>query len=580
MRYLLIIIILLSSCAKRSAPTGGEGDITPPVLLSSTPESGSLNFSSKEISLTFSEWIEPNSAKNGITIFPIIDSGFEISVRRKNITIIPKSPLSKDITYHLSVNSELKDYSNNSISAPFEVLFSTGNSMDSSSISGRINDDSLSSKNLVKISLFRKSRVKDNDLLLLKSPDYLSQADSNGCFKVNSIANDTYRIIGFIDGNNDNLITPLEKIYIGKQFYNSTSKNAITLIPATCDTTSPKITELMAKSPNILVGNNIGNLNKNVIINDKKEEITVIDSSNFIVELKTPLTNTPYSAIFTHKATVKTDDSTYLPEITDTVKFNGTVITDSSVPNISKISIVNRLSNSPHIEIVWDEIVITSSKIVKAIPFTIDTNSSDSIKTLVFDSTKSVKFRVTPSLSKKTTIKAIDSLEKGKTYQLSYTEIDVKSLTKVPFNFLDSTIDSSKFQFKVETADKFAKLITLTLPNNGYDKNRTLFNLKGPISKIEQLNSLGKFITLKDVPVGKYSITLFNDINGNRKADLGSLFPFNTGEEIFYFSDTIVAQNWKKKWTVEYILNPINNCKIDSSKIITDSLVQFKKQNN
>jgi len=55
MRYSLYImaLILVTSCARRSSPTGGEKDSIPPILIASNPKINSVNFDADEIRLTF-----------------------------------------------------------------------------------------------------------------------------------------------------------------------------------------------------------------------------------------------------------------------------------------------------------------------------------------------------------------------------------------------------------------------------------------------------------------------------------------------------------------------------------------------
>ena len=46
------------SCAAIQSPSGGPKDNTPPILLSSYPESGSTRFSSGKVDLVFSEYLQ------------------------------------------------------------------------------------------------------------------------------------------------------------------------------------------------------------------------------------------------------------------------------------------------------------------------------------------------------------------------------------------------------------------------------------------------------------------------------------------------------------------------------------------
>ena len=55
---LIVIALLFAQCANRGTPSGGEKDITPPVIVKSEPENFSTNFTAKEINIYFDEYIK------------------------------------------------------------------------------------------------------------------------------------------------------------------------------------------------------------------------------------------------------------------------------------------------------------------------------------------------------------------------------------------------------------------------------------------------------------------------------------------------------------------------------------------
>ena len=57
-KYLLLLLTITTiGCAKRGMITGGKKDTIAPVLTTSLPKNGSLNFNRKEIKLTFNEFV-------------------------------------------------------------------------------------------------------------------------------------------------------------------------------------------------------------------------------------------------------------------------------------------------------------------------------------------------------------------------------------------------------------------------------------------------------------------------------------------------------------------------------------------
>ena len=69
--YYIVLLLhcFIASCAQIVAPTGGERDKIPPIITSSKPENKAINFSQKEISIQFNEWLAPlTNAKTQVII--------------------------------------------------------------------------------------------------------------------------------------------------------------------------------------------------------------------------------------------------------------------------------------------------------------------------------------------------------------------------------------------------------------------------------------------------------------------------------------------------------------------------------
>ena len=92
------------SCAAIQSPSGGPKDDTPPVLLHSIPETGTVNFISKEVELFFSEYLLEKSISNSITILPKTPLSLKVQYKGKKLIVhFPDSLLSNQ-TYILSIN--------------------------------------------------------------------------------------------------------------------------------------------------------------------------------------------------------------------------------------------------------------------------------------------------------------------------------------------------------------------------------------------------------------------------------------------------------------------------------------------
>ena len=105
----ILFFIIFFSCAAISPPSGGPEDETPPELISSFPESGTLLFKGNKIELKFSEYIDENSIANAFSISPKLDDEMKVIYDNKEILIELPANLLEDQTYVISISSKLKD---------------------------------------------------------------------------------------------------------------------------------------------------------------------------------------------------------------------------------------------------------------------------------------------------------------------------------------------------------------------------------------------------------------------------------------------------------------------------------------
>ena len=124
------------SCAAIQSPSGGPKDNTPPILLGSIPESGTINFEGGRVELMFSEYLLEKSLKNAFTLLPKTIAPAEIQYEGDRVIIYFPDSLSTDQTYILSINRELKDENGVPLSQGIQLAFSTGSRIDKSKIRG------------------------------------------------------------------------------------------------------------------------------------------------------------------------------------------------------------------------------------------------------------------------------------------------------------------------------------------------------------------------------------------------------------------------------------------------------------
>lgn len=218
---ILFSILFFIGCAKSIAPPGGPIDRTPPEIISSVPESHSTNIPlDAQISIEFSEKLNSKTVKNSVFITPRMTPEPEIKVSGSTIKIIPKDSLELNTTYLITLGTDIKDAHNVNLDQSFGFAFSTGDAIDSGSVSGKIYKEGMPVAG-INLGMFRE--IPDDISIEIDSliPDYITQSGQNGEFSFNFIPPQNYKIVAFDDRNKNRRINP-DREWFGVPFHNIT----------------------------------------------------------------------------------------------------------------------------------------------------------------------------------------------------------------------------------------------------------------------------------------------------------------------------------------------------------------------
>lgn len=193
----------LASCANKVAPEGGPKDTAPPKLIASKPENFSHSFSGNEITLLFDEYIQLINGDKQIILSPLPDEKPEISVRNKSISVKFKKPLQENTTYTLSFGNAIADVHESNSVNNFRFVFSTGNFLDSLSVSGNISDAyTLKPAGDVTVMLYS---ADDDSLPFYSRPDYITRTDAAGNFTFENLKAASFKLFALKDKNSNYL---------------------------------------------------------------------------------------------------------------------------------------------------------------------------------------------------------------------------------------------------------------------------------------------------------------------------------------------------------------------------------------
>lgn len=194
------IVLFGARCAQITPLTGGKKDVTPPKQLSSVPENASLNFKSKTIEVQFDEYITIKDIANQFIITPQTKETPEIQAQGKKLKITFNETLLPNTTYKLAFGNAISDLNESNTLSNFEFIFSTGSTIDSLKIQGKIiNAINMSPSANILVGLYD---AKSNDSIIYREkPLYISKTNQNGEFKFNYLPNASFKIVGISDQN-------------------------------------------------------------------------------------------------------------------------------------------------------------------------------------------------------------------------------------------------------------------------------------------------------------------------------------------------------------------------------------------
>lgn len=206
---LVIIFLALWACARQTSPNGGPKDLTPPTLTRSSPKNNEINFKGKTITLTFDEPIKLKDPKEEIIIAPSPGKEINFTAKQNRITIELKSPLKDSTTYSMTFREGIQDITESNPTDDLKLAFSTGPTIDSLHITGRITDALIEKiPQKITVAIFQS----DTFDIFKHSPVYFTKTDKQGRFILNNLKPGSYRIYAFEDKNkNLKLETKTEK---------------------------------------------------------------------------------------------------------------------------------------------------------------------------------------------------------------------------------------------------------------------------------------------------------------------------------------------------------------------------------
>ena len=523
--------MIFISCAAVMAPPGGDKDITPPGIVEILPPNGSTQFRGGRVELKFSEYLDENSIKKSINIFPLLQNTPVIIYKGDRLFIDFSDSLPENQTIIIIINRNLADEHKIKLAEGIQIAYSTGNKIDQGSIKGKIYYSKEASVNLWKI---------QDSLDILKFynrvPDYTIDANDRGEYEFKYLSKGSYKIIAV-----DRLFGGLP-IVQDRFAYGLGWKSGVNITGGNLDSIDMRI-------PIEKRGLKIVNAKS---INGKWGEISFSnDISDEIGDLSVDIY---YSD--TTKAIAQIFESPLDPK-----KLNFTI--DKMIDGYISVNIYNKDSaeaDSGFIKIKMDTIFDTTGlKIINPVPKQFLTIEKDSIVPLkiifsnlvevskneqpflLFEDSSSIQFNTKWESSLSANIIPFKNWKPKKKYFIKiykdsilpiYSEGLKDSLIIIPFSTkqyqgFGSLIIKSEHEFP---ANMIAELTEMENRSSIFRSN---------------VNSDG-IINIKKLPEGNYDLFFYQDQNRDNQHSTGNIFPFQPAEWFQSYSDTVkIRANWE-----------------------------------
>jgi hypothetical protein len=229
------LLILISACAKISAPSGGPKDRLPPVVIKSVPDKGTKNFRNKSIVITFNKYVVLDNITEKFMVSPPMKKKPRVFIKGKNVVVELNEKLKDSTTYTFYFQDAIKDLNEGNIIDNYQFVFSTGPVIDSLSVTGNV----YKSYNLEvpeKTLVLMYSELTDS-AVIKHLPDYISRVDQTGYFRIDNVRAGTYRLYALKDmDNSKNYNLPEEEFAFRDSLIEITPEK--NFIPVVKDTTT------------------------------------------------------------------------------------------------------------------------------------------------------------------------------------------------------------------------------------------------------------------------------------------------------------------------------------------------------
>ena len=559
--FFFVMFSFLIGCAQMSPLTGGYKDTIPPNLIASIPPENSTSVNPNQFYFAFDELIDASKLQEGIIISPFYSGKKEVKYKKNEVSISFDTLFDDNTTYIINFAGGISDVTEGNDLSNAKLIFSTGEYIDSASISGVIYNPNENKR--VEGALVGLYQDVDSLDLFHKKPIYFTFSDESGKYEINNVKPDKYTIYAFID-ENKSFIADFKNEAFG--FYENTvevnnktrkiklnlNKEDLSELRLIRNRSRGNVYEIVYSKKlekiRLVEGLNLKyslNDNKNVII---YKNPMVTDSLLVIIEAFDLSGNTSKDSIYVtfndeneYKEDFNYTFNTYFKkELEDTINFS---------INLNK-PVLNKDLNY---RFVLDTIKIPDSlyffKLSKELnSFEGLFKLNQNISSLFLDNHQNI-------YSKNLKNDSLINLLNRYYQRINRNKISFMIEKGEVFSIEGDTLDQIKQDFTFNGSDFYGQINGTVFDTLG-GKNLVTELISIDLKRVYKNRDVNPKFNFINIPPGKYYLRIYNDINNNNMIDVGSILYKNPGEDIIYNENEIEIRS---NWVIEDFIFNVNN---------------------
>ena len=212
--FLIFLVLSFSQCAKKGRPDGGPMDEDAPIFVTANPPYETINFDKKEINIYFNEYIKLKDLNKQLIISPPLNPENPPLISpqgtpSKFINIKILDTLKENSTYIFDFGNSVQDNNESNTLERFKYIFSTGNYIDSLSLSGNVKNAFISkSVEDIKLLLYRLDSSYTDSAVYNRKPDYVTSSLDSSNYQFTNLRKGNYLLVALDDVRSDYIFNP------------------------------------------------------------------------------------------------------------------------------------------------------------------------------------------------------------------------------------------------------------------------------------------------------------------------------------------------------------------------------------